>query len=504
MKRKSGVLMPVSSLPSPYGIGAFSKEAYKFVDFLAEAGQTYWQMLPLGQTGYGDSPYQSFSTFAGNPYFIDLDQLAEAGYLEAGELAAADFGADPEYVSYDKIYSERFRILRMAYHNSPYALQVAERWTGYKEETAAFEAFIEKYAAWLPDYALYSAIKNAFGGKSLSDWEDDIRLRRPAAMEAYQAKLEDEVRFYEFQQYLFRQQWSALKQYANEKGIQMIGDVPIYVASDSADAWAHPELFQLDEHGRPSAVAGCPPDGFSATGQLWGNPLYRWDYHKETGYQWWLERLAACFELYDIVRIDHFRGFDEYFAIPYGDTTAANGKWMPGPGMDIMNAIKERFGDRPIIAEDLGFLTPTVLQLVKDTGYPGMKLLQFAFDSREPGDYLPHNYPHNCVLYTGTHDNDTVMGWKEHVSAEDLDFTRRYLNIHLGDALNWAMIRAAFASVADTVIIPMQDYLGLGSEARINTPSTLGRNWQWRMKPDAIAPELAGRIRELTELYGRM
>lgn len=504
MKRKSGVLMPVSSLPSPYGIGAFSKEAYKFVDFLAEAGQTYWQMLPLGQTGYGDSPYQSFSTFAGNPYFIDLDQLAEAGYLEAGELAAADFGADPEYVSYDKIYSERFRILRMAYHNSPYALQVAERWAGYKEETAAFEAFIEKYAAWLPDYALYSAIKNAFGGKSLSDWEDDIRLRRPAVMEAYQAKLEDEVRFYEFQQYLFRQQWSALKQYANEKGIQMIGDVPIYVASDSADAWAHPELFQLDEHGRPSAVAGCPPDGFSATGQLWGNPLYRWDYHKKTGYQWWLERLAACFELYDIVRIDHFRGFDEYFAIPYGDTTAANGKWMPGPGMDIMNAIKERFGDRPIIAEDLGFLTPTVLQLVKDTGYPGMKLLQFAFDSREPGDYLPHNYPHNCVLYTGTHDNDTVMGWKEHVSAEDLDFTRRYLNIHPGDALNWAMIRAAFASVADTVIIPMQDYLGLGSEARINTPSTLGRNWQWRMKPDAIAPELAGRIRELTELYGRM
>ena len=504
MKRKSGVLMPVSSLPSPYGIGAFSKEAYEFVDFLAEAGQTYWQMLPLGQTGYGDSPYQSFSTFAGNPYFIDLDQLVEAGYLEAGELAAADFGADPEYVSYDKIYNERFRILRKAYHNSPYALQVAERWAGYKEETAAFEAFIETYAAWLPDYALYSAIKNASGGKSLSDWEDDIRLRRPAAMEAYQAKLEDEVRFYEFQQYLFRQQWSALKQYANEKGIQMIGDVPIYVASDSADAWAHPELFQLDEHGRPSAVAGCPPDGFSATGQLWGNPLYRWDYHKETGYQWWLERLAACFELYDIVRIDHFRGFDEYFAIPYGDTTAANGKWMPGPGMDIMNAIKARFGDRPIIAEDLGFLTPAVLQLVKDTGYPGMKLLQFAFDSREPGDYLPHNYPHNCVLYTGTHDNDTVMGWKEHVSAEDLDFTRRYLNIHPGDSLNWSMIRAAFASVADTVIIPMQDYLGLGSEARINTPSTLGRNWQWRMKPDAIAPELAGRIRELTELYGRM
>lgn len=503
MERKSGILMPVSSLPSPYGIGAFSKEAYTFVDFLAKAGQSYWQLLPLGQTGYGDSPYQSFSTFAGNPYFIDLDELVEDGYLDRETLEATDFGSDPEHVAYDKIYDERFRILRKAYHNSPYALQVAEDWGDHTEEIAAFEAFIEAHVSWLPDYALYSAIKNRFGGKSLSDWEDDIRLRRPEAMEAYQRELADEIRFYEFQQYLFRRQWSALKRYANEKGIQMIGDIPIYVASDSADAWAHPELFQLDAQGRPSAVAGCPPDGFSATGQLWGNPLYRWDYHKETGYQWWLERLAACFELYDIVRIDHFRGFDEYFAIPYGDTTAANGKWMPGPGMDIMNAIKERFGDRPIIAEDLGFLTPTVLQLVKDTGYPGMKLLQFAFDSREPGDYLPHNYPHNCVLYTGTHDNDTVMGWKEHVSAEDLDFARRYLNVHPKDALNWSMIRAAFASVADTVIIPMQDYLGLGSEARINTPSTLGGNWQWRMRSDAIGPELAGRIRELTVLYGR-
>lgn len=503
MERKSGILMPVSSLPSPYGIGAFSKEAYEFVDFLEKAGQTYWQLLPLGQTGYGDSPYQSFSTFAGNPYFIDLDLLAEAGYLDEQELAEADFGSDPEQISYDKIYSGRFRILRMAYHNSPYALQVAECWKGHQEETAAFEAFIEKHAAWLPDYALYSAIKNQFGGKSLSDWEDDIRLRRPEAMKAYQSELADEIRFYEFQQYLFRKQWSALKRYANERGIRMIGDIPIYVASDSADTWANPELFQFDGQGRPSAVAGCPPDSFSATGQLWGNPLYRWDYHKETGYKWWLERLSACFELYDVVRIDHFRGFDEYFAIPYGDTTAENGKWMPGPGMDIMNAIKAKFGDRPIIAEDLGFLTPTVLKLVKDTGYPGMKLLQFAFDSREPGDYLPHNYPHNCVLYTGTHDNDTVMGWKNHVSPEDLDFARRYLNIHPEDALNWVMIRAAFTSVADTAIIPMQDYLGLGSEARINTPSTLGGNWQWRMTSDAIEPELAGRIREMTELYGR-
>lgn len=506
MKRKSGVLMPVSSLPSPYGIGAFSKEAYKFVDFLAEAGQTYWQMLPLGQTGYGDSPYQSFSTFAGNPYFIDLDQLAEAGYLEAGELAAADFGADPEYVSYDKIYSERFRILRMAYHNSPYALQVAERWAGYKEETAAFEAFIEKYAAWLPDYALYSAIKNAFGGKSLSDWEDDIRLRRPAAMEAYQAKLEDEVRFYEFQQYLFRQQWSALKQYANEKGIQMIGDVPIYVASDSADAWAHPELFQLDEHGRPSAVAGCPPDGFSATGQLWGNPLYRWDYHAQTGYVWWISRLRHCFTLYDVVRVDHFRGFDEYYAIPYGDKTAENGVWKKGPGIDLFHTVKKELGDVNIIAEDLGYLTESVMKLVEDTGYPGMKVLQFAFDSREESNYLPHNYPHNCVVYTGTHDNNTVRGWLDDMCEEDNALAEDYMNNAdtPKDERPWEFIRLALGSVADLAVIPLQDYLCLGTEARINLPSTLGNNWKWRLVPGQVTDEMLEKMCHLNKLFGRL
>ena len=513
--RQSGILMPVSALPGAYGIGSFSKEAYKFVDWLQKSGQSLWQILPLGPTSYGDSPYQSFSTFAGNPYFIDLDQLAEAGYLEAGELAAADFGADPEYVSYDKIYSERFRILRIAYHNSPYALQVAERWAGYKEETAAFEAFIEKYAAWLPDYALYSAIKNAFGGKSLSDWEDDIRLRRPAAMKAYQAKLEDEVRFYEFQQYLFRQQWSALKQYANEKGIQMIGDVPIYVASDSADAWAHPELFQLDEHGRPSAVAGCPPDGFSATGQLWGNPLYNWPYHKQTGYAWWIRRVRHALGIYDLLRIDHFRGFDTYWAIPAGSPTACTGKWEIGPRMDLFHALEAALGKLPIIAEDLGELFPSVRELLADSTFPGMKVLQFAFGGGD-NEYLPHNHVKNSVVYPGTHDNTTLTDWWEN-AATGKEKANAAAYLHLTpckptakevaavkpDAARIALLRAALGSVADRAIIPMPDWLGLGAEAHLNTPGKLGGNWTWRAAEGFDAEPLASRIQAECEVYCR-
>ena len=504
MKRKSGVLMPISSLTSPYGIGAFSKEAYEFVDFLQEAGQTYWQILPLGQTGYGDSPYQSFSTFAGNPYFIDLDSFVEAGYLQQEDLDGINFGTDPSRVDYEKIYQGRFIVLKKAYENSPYRYGYESDEEKKQREVAAFEAFIEEQAEWLPDYALYSAIKNYFGGKGLIEWEEDIRLRKPEAMEEYREKLADEIRFYEFQQYFFRKQWIALKKYANRKKVKIIGDIPIYVAFDSADTWAHPELFQLDEKGYPTAVAGCPPDGFSATGQLWGNPLYRWDYHKETGYDWWMKRLASCFNLYDVVRIDHFRGFDEYFAIPYGDSTAERGQWQQGPGYDIMKAIKKNLGNKPIIAEDLGFLTPTVLKLVKKTGYPGMKLLQFAFDSRESGDYLPHSYPRNCVVYTGTHDNDTVMGWVEHMDKKDFANAKKYLNIHSSKELNWTFISHTLATVADTAIIPIQDYLGLGSEARINTPSVLGGNWQWRLTPGQLDSKLAKRMYEVTERYGRL
>lgn len=504
MKRKSGILLPVSSLPSPYGIGGFTKEAYEYVDFLKEAGQTYWQILPLGQTGYGDSPYQSFSTFAGNPYFIDLDCFVEAGYLEKEELESTDFGSDPAKVDYAKVYQGRFKVLRKAYENSPYALGAEAASEEDKAAVAEFEQFIEAEDQWLPDYALYSAVKSYFGGSALSDWDDDVRLRKPEVLAFYREKEADNIRFYEFQQFFFRRQWMALKQYANENGILIIGDIPIYVAFDSADTWANPELFQLDEKGYPTAVAGCPPDGFSATGQLWGNPLYRWDYHKETGYAWWMKRLAACYKLYDVVRIDHFRGFDEYFAIPYGDKTAENGCWQQGPGLDFMNAIKENLVDKMIIAEDLGFLTDTVLKLVKDSGYPGMKVMQFAFDSRESGDYLPHNYPNNCVVYTGTHDNDTLVGWLGQVAPEDLEHAKKYLNIGTDKDLHLTFIRHTLATVADTAIIPMQDYLGLGSEARINTPSVLGGNWQWRLTPDQVNQDLAKMIYEITEMYGRL
>ncbi len=490
--RRSGVLMPVSSIPSRYGIGTFSRQAYDFINLLEQAGQTYWQMLPLGPTGYGDSPYQSFSTFAGNPYYIDLEALIEKGWLTEEECDQYDFGDNEEYIDYEKIYLSRFKALRTAYGNSR---------IGEQED---FQRFCRENAYWLDDYALYMAVKNSFGGKSWSEWDDDIRLRRPEAMKRCREKFADEIGFYQFQQYLFAVQWFALKAYANQKKIQIIGDIPIYVAFDSADTWANPELFQLDEDLIPVAVAGCPPDAFSATGQLWGNPLYRWDYHKETEYAWWMKRIAYCYDLYDVVRIDHFRGFDEYYSIPYGDPTAEFGHWEKGPGYDIFKTMKAKLGNKAVIAEDLGFLTDTVIKLVKKTGYPGMKILQFAFDSREESDYLPHNYTANSIVYTGTHDNDTTVGWYDTLNRKDKAFAKKYLNIRSNKDVHWAFIRAALASVSDTCIIPMQDYLGLGTEARINMPSTLGTNWKWRMLPGQFTEELAEQMKDMARLYGRV
>lgn len=490
--RKSGVLLPVSSIPSKYGIGTFSRQAYTFIDLLAKAGQAYWQILPLGPTGFGDSPYQSFSTFAGNPYYIDLETLIEEGYLTEADCDRYDFGDDPETIDYEKIYLSRFKVLRKAYKNSS---------IGEQED---FQEFVCKNSYWLEDYALYMAVKNSFDGISWTEWDEDIKLRKEEALAAYKEKYKDEVAFYMFQQYLFAKQWFALKAYANDKGIKIIGDIPIYVAFDSADTWANPELFQLDDSCTPIAVAGCPPDAFSATGQLWGNPLYRWEYHKKTDYAWWMKRIAYCFELYDVVRIDHFRGFDEYYAIPYGHSTAEFGKWEKGPGYDIFRIMKEQLGKKAVIAEDLGFLTDTVLKLLKKSGYPGMKVLQFAFDSREESDYLPHNYNANSVVYTGTHDNDTVLGWYRSLNRKDRAFAKRYLNIRSNKDIQWEFIRAAMASVSDTCIIPMQDYLGLGTEARINVPSTLGTNWKWRMQSGAFDEELAERIRKMTKLYCRL
>mgnify|MGYP000169888570 FL=1 len=407
-KRAAGILMPISSLPSDYGIGCFSKSAYEFVDWLKEAGQTYWQILPLGPTSYGDSPYQSFSTFAGNPYFIDLDTLVEEGVLDKKDCEKVNWGKKPDEVDYEKIYKGRYPLLRKAYENSDIS------------KNPDYQKFVAENSWWLSDYALFMAVKDRFEGVEWTKWAEDIRLRWNNAMDYYREELYFDIEFQQYMQFKFYEQWMKLKSYANSKGIQIIGDIPIYVAMDSADAWAHPELFQLDQDNVPLAVAGCPPDGFSATGQLWGNPLYRWDYHRNTGYQWWISRMSYCFRLYDVVRIDHFRGFDEYFSIPYGDKDARGGHWEKGPGIDLFRKIEQALGWKQVIAEDLGYMTDSVRHLVYESGFPGMKVLEFAFDSRDSGcasDYLPHNYPENCVAYTGTHDNETIVMVEEHHSS---------------------------------------------------------------------------------------
>lgn len=491
--RASGILLPITSLPSPYGIGAFSRCAYEFVDFLQRAGQKYWQILPLGPTGYGDSPYQPFSTFAGNPYFIDLDRLAEEGLLTREECEAYDADDGSQYINYEKLYKLRFTVLKIAYERSRPA------------GDPGYQKFLSQNADWLDNYCLYMAVKNYFGGVSWREWEPDIRMRTDEAMEHYSELLRDEIDFYRFQQYQFQKQWGELKAYANAHGIHIIGDIPIYVAFDSADTWANPELFQFDEEGKPSAIAGCPPDGFSAIGQVWGNPLYNWEYHRKTGYEWWTKRMQRCFCLYDVVRVDHFRGFDEYFSIPYGQETAAGGHWEKGPGLELFDALKKNLGDVPIIAEDLGFLTESVAKLVEDSGYPGMKVLEFAFDSREKSNYLPYTYTQNCVAYTGTHDNQTIVGWFRTLPPEDYQMAVDYLDLKKEDEkeIHWKMIRAVLGSVADTAIIPLQDYMGLDDTARLNRPSSLGGNWVWRVSADAFTPKLEKDIRRLTRIYAR-
>lgn len=492
--RKAGILLPITSLPSRYGIGTLGKEAYRFVDFLKKAGQSYWQILPVGPTGYGDSPYQSFSTFAGNPYFIDLEMLIEEGLLTKEICDRAELGTDPQYVDYEKQYQNRYPLLRLAFQSFTAQGGIRDK---------AYRGFCEENAFWLPDYALYMAVKETFDGKSFSEWDEDIRLRREDALQKYRIACREEMDFIYFLQYEFAKQWKQLKTYANENGIRIIGDIPIYVAADSADTWANPQLFQLTEDGVPKAVAGCPPDCFSKTGQLWGNPVYDWDYHKKTGFAWWVRRIRYCYQLYDVVRIDHFRGFDAYYAIPYGDPTAELGTWMPGPGMELFDALQKALGRMDVIAEDLGFLTPSVLKLVRKTGYPGMKVLQFAFDPAGDSTYLPHNYPKNSVVYTGTHDNDTSIGCYKSLSRAEKQFAKAYLGLQGTKNINWAFIRTALASMSDTAVIMMQDYLGLSSEARINTPSTLGDNWKWRMLPGQADEQLAEKIRETCFVYAR-
>ena len=490
MKRSCGILLSVSSLPSPYGIGSLGKAAYNFVDFLAEAGQAWWQMLPVGPTSHGDSPYQSFSTYAGNPYFVDLDMLVEDGLLTTEEIDAMDWGSNPEYVDYEKIYNSRFIILKKALDR------------GWERDRIKVKNF-ELDNAWLPDYALYMVLKRHFGMKAWTEWDEDIRLRQGDSVERYRKELDDDVRLFTYIQYLFFQQWNKLRAYAKEKGVGIIGDMPIYVALDSADVWAEPKCFQLDEKNVPKEVSGVPPDYFSADGQLWGNPLYDWDAMKRDGYGWWIRRIEGAAKLYDVLRIDHFRGMESYWAVPYGETTAKNGHWVKGPGMDLVGVLTSWFHNVEFIAEDLGFLTPEVKQLLADSGLPGMKVLEFAFDSREPSNYLPHTYIENCVCYVGTHDNTPVMAWEHEAAEDDVKFARQYLGLNDEEGFNWGILRGGLSSVANLFVAQMQDYLGLGAESRMNTPGILGGNWQWRMKEEQITKELTEKIGEAARIYGR-
>jgi len=513
--RESGILFPIFSIPSRFGIGCMSREAYQFVDFLKEAGQGSWQILPVGPTGFGDSPYQPLSAFAGNPYFVSPDGLIEDGYLSEQEAYSFDFGSDEERVDYGAMYNNRFKMLRIAY----------DRFVDQNgHESAEYKEFLDKQSFWLDDYCLYMALKSKNEGASWEQWEDGERLRNKKTIAQAEEELKDECDFIRFQQFMFDKQWKKLHTYATEKGIRIIGDIPFYVSLDGADAWSHPEAFQMDKDGHPTVVAGCPPDAFSSTGQLWGNPIYDWEGRKKTGYEWWMKRMERSFELYDVVRIDHFHGFSDYYAIPYGDKDASKGKLMPGPGMDFFKVLQDRFDyldssdaeakDNAetekdtyirIIAEDLGTVTAENMKLLEDSGIPGMKVLQYAFTSWD-SYYVTHRHIQNSVVYTGTHDNTPSRAWVEEIGEGDRNYTRRYLNSMNSDygALVWDLIREAYRSVADLCIIPLQDYLVLGREARINSPGTADGNWQWRLKPNFLSGDLARSIRSLAEVYGRI
>jgi len=491
--RCSGILLHLTSLPSPYGIGTMGEAARSFLDFLKESGQSVWQLLPLGPTSYGDSPYQSFSSFAGNPYLIDLDDLARDGLLRPEEYRSLDWGEDPASVDYALMYRQRYPVLRTAVQRL------------FQHLPADYHDFCRKNSFWLDDYSLFMALKNAHGGASWITWPEEARLRKPTAMEQLCTQFRNEIAFWQGLQYLFFRQWNALKALAGEKGISIVGDLPIYVSMDSADVWANADQFQLDDSLTPQEVSGCPPDSFSKDGQLWGNPLFHWEYMRQDGYRWWIRRIQFQFTIYDILRIDHFRGFDMYYAIPYGAANAKKGRWRPGPGLEFFQTLERTIGRCAIIAEDLGFLTPSVRELQQNTGYPGMKVLEFAFDSRDANSgYLPHFHERNCVVYTGTHDNDTISGWAETAPPEDVAFAAEYLRPTPEEGLHWSMMCAAWGSVADLAVIQMQDLLELGSEARMNIPSTIGINWKWRMPPNCYGPELARKLQRKAQLYSRI
>lgn len=502
--RESGMLFPIFSLPSKYGIGCFSREAFEFVDFLEKSGQGFWQILPVGPTGFGNSPYQPFSAFAGNPYFISLETLIEEGLLTKDDVDGVDFGKDEQQVDYGAMYESRPKILKKAY----------ERFKERTDEQELYEAFMKKEEFWLKDYALFTAIKEEQKGISWLEWEKSLRKRKVHALKEAEKRLKDEIEYVCFVQYEFDKQWTKLRRYANSKNVKIIGDLPFYVSMDSADAWAHPEVFQMDQDFVPTVVAGCPPDAFSSTGQLWGNPIYDWDDMKKNGYDWWVKRIKRNFEFYDVIRIDHFHGFCDYYAVPYGDQTAEHGTLKKGPGMSLFEVLKKEVKELSdwkegegfkIIAEDLGNNTPENEKLLKDTGFPGMKVLQYGFTSWD-SYYVNHRHTNNCVVYTGTHDNTPTRAWVEEINDGQRDFARRYINSMNSDygQFVWDFIREAYRSVADLCVIPLQDYLCEGRNARINTPGAQDGNWQWRLKPNYLSEALAQSIRGMTEVYSRI
>ncbi len=484
-KRASGILMHISSLPGNTGIGTMGRNAYAFVDFLKDSCQTYWQILPIGPTSYGDSPYQSFSTFAGNPYFIDFELLEKDNFLTKKDYCNIKWSDSDTQVDYGRLYIERHKVFNIVYNNF------------VKKLPKDFGDFCQENSFWLEDYSLFMALKEVHDGVSFDNWEEELIKRNPQALKLCSSKYSDKVTYYKMLQYLFYKQYKELKKYANEKGIKIIGDIPIYVAADSADVWSNPQQFMLDQNLRPIEVAGCPPDAFSADGQLWGNPVYNWDFIKEDNYSWWKKRLEMSLKNYDILRIDHFRGFDSFYCIPYGSQNAKNGQWRQGPGAEFFKEIKKTYGELPIIAEDLGFLTESVKKMLADVGFPGMKILQFAFDSRESSGYLPESYTANSVVYTGTHDNSTIKGWMDACKKDDLKFAKEYLNTE-ESSLPQKMMMAAMQSVSNTCILTMQDLLGLDGQARMNEPSTVGKNWKWRAAENYISPELCNFLKEMT------
>lgn len=498
MKRYAGVLLSVTSLPSRYGIGCFDKNAYDFVDFLEKSGQRYWQILPLGASSHSsyDSPYQAYSAFAGNPYLISLDDLINEGVLTREECDAVDFGSDPACIDYAKLSENRLNLLHKAYERSNI------------NQNVDYLIFCQENSWWLDDYALFMALKAFFNDVNWNQWPEDIRMHWGFALDYYRTVLYYDVEFHKYLQFKFAQQWFRLKKYANDKNIQIVGDIPIYVSPDGSDVWAQPEMFQLNEQNRMTRIAGCPPDGFTPDGQTWGNPLYNWDYHAATGFQWWITRMWYAFKLYDVVRIDHFRGFDEYYSIDAATGNAKEGYWEKGPGMNLFNAIRGALGEKAVIAEDLGLMTPGVRQLVRDSGFPNMKVIQFAFDEEDEGgvnEYLPHNYNNNCVVYTGTHDNETIAGWFAGLSKTGKDQIRAYLSDEATPQkrIHKKLVDLAMMSAAKDCIIPIQDWLGLDNSARMNFPGTVVNNWSWRLTPGQVTDALSEEMLSVTKRYGR-